>query len=134
MTDHERAGIVSAVEARMRTFEAAERALDAEALIAHFVPGGGFYLHNDGERVSYHSVTGLVRNAFPTLRSIDGGFQAVDILVLAPDAALATATFRETITQNDGEVVRQRGAVSWLWRYLDGEWRLTYGHVDHYPE
>jgi ketosteroid isomerase-like protein len=53
--------------------------------------------------------------------------------VLAPDAALATALFAEAITAKDGTVVRQRGAATWLWRERDGEWKIVYGHVDHYP-
>jgi hypothetical protein len=38
----------------------------------------------------------------------------VSAAVLAADAALATARFR--------------------WRLRSGEWTMTYGHVDHYPD
>ena len=61
-------------------------------------------------------------------------FDQVSAAVLAADAALATARFRETVTTRDGAVLHQRGAATWLWRLRSGEWTMTYGHVDHYPD
>lgn len=124
-------GVADAVRAAMHTFEAAERAVDAEALIGHLAPVPEFHMYNDGQRLGYDALTGAVRNAFLTLRSIEGGFSDLTILVLAPDAALATASFSEALTMRDGQTIRQQGAASWLWRRLDGAWRIVYGHVDH---
>ena len=90
-------------------------------------------MYNDGVRLSRDEIVGGVMSAFPTLRSLEGGFSGLQIHVLAADAALATALFEETITTQDGTVVRQRGAATWLWRERDGSWRIVYGHVDHYP-
>jgi hypothetical protein len=112
----------------------AERALDASALVGHFSTAGDFYMHNDGQRLTGAAVADVVKQAFPTLRSLEGGFNGLEVLVLAANAALATATFHEMITTQDETVVRQRGAVSWLWRCYDGEWQIAYGHVDHGPE
>lgn len=122
-----------AVERGMASFEAAERALDPNALVEHFAVTGDFYMYNDGVRLSRDEIVGGVMSAFPTLRSLEGGFSGLQINVLAADAALATALFEETITTQDGTVVRQRGAATWLWRERDGSWRIVYGHVDHYP-
>jgi ketosteroid isomerase-like protein len=134
MDESQRTRIRQVVERRMQSFEAAERALDAERLIEHFANEPDFYIHNDGHRLTYAGMTTAVRAAFPTLRSIEGGFSGVDIVVLAPDAALATATFQEAVTARSDAVVRQRGAATWLWRFRDGEWRIIYGHVDHYAD
>jgi uncharacterized protein (TIGR02246 family) len=122
-----------AVERGMASFESAERALDAQALIEHFSDAGDFYMHNDGERLTRAAIAAGVSQTFATLRSIEGGFRDVNIHVLGTDAALATALFMETITTHEGTVVRQRGAATWLWRQDGGEWRIVYGHVDHYP-
>ena len=124
----------AAVERGMASFESAERALDADALIAHFLDGQDFYMHNDGQRLTRDTIAAGVSHAFPTLRSLEGGFSNLQIHVLAPDAALATALFAETITMEDGTVVRQHGAATWLWRLAGGKWKIAYGHVDHYPE
>jgi hypothetical protein len=53
----ERTRIRETVEGRMRSFEAAERALDAEAVIQHFSSEPGFYIYNDGDRVEYDSMS-----------------------------------------------------------------------------
>jgi ketosteroid isomerase-like protein len=134
MDDLQRQQVTTAVEAAMRSFEAAERALDAEALIAHFAALPGFHVYNDGQRIDYETVTANLRNGFSSLRSIEGGFHDIEVIVLSPDAALATAGFREVVTDQTGEVTRVRGAASWLWRRIDGNWRIVYGHADHYPD
>ncbi len=118
----------------MQSFAAAERALDADGLIAHFAPVPEFHVYNDGQRLDYEAISANVRNGFPSLRSIEGGFHDIQVLVLAPDAALVTAGFREVIADDAGSVTRVRGAASWLWRCIDGSWRIVYGHADHYPD
>lgn len=58
----------------------------------------------------------------------------LEVHVLASDAALATARFRETTTTAGGTTVCQQGAASLLWRLQGNEWEIAYGHVDHYPD
>lgn len=133
MTDQDKGRVRQAVEQVMASFENAELALNADALVHHFSDGGDFFMHNDGVRLRREEIAAAVSQAFPTLRSLEGGFSGLQIHVLAPDAALATALFQETITTHDGTVVRQRGAATWLWRERSGEWKIVYGHVDHSP-
>lgn len=118
----------------MRSFEEAERARDAEALLAHFAAVPEFHIYNDGNRLSYDDMAGYVRATFPTLRSIEGGFVNLDVMVLASDAALTTGTFREATTDQAGKTTRVRGAASWLWRLINGRWLVVYGQADHYPD
>jgi ketosteroid isomerase-like protein len=134
MDDRERRAVAAAVGAAMRSFEAAERALDAERLVAHFAPVPGFRVFSDGEAADYASMTAGIRAGFAALRAIEGGFHDLEVIVLAPDAALATAGFREAVTDSSGVVTRQYGAASWLWRRLEGGWRIVYGHADHRPD
>ena len=134
MNDEDHAQVRKAIESRMASFEAAERSLDAEALLAHFSNARDFYMHNDGHRLAFDEVAAAVRGAFPGLASLEGGFVGLDVQVLTKDAALATARFRETITTADGTKISQRGAASWLWRRKGDNWKIAYGHVDHYPE
>lgn len=134
MTEEQRAAVRAAVEQRMASFEGAERALNAGALMTHFSDSADFYIYNDGQRLSREAIVAGISQAFPTLQSLEGGFSDLEIRVLAPDAALATALFHETMTTQDGTVVRQRGAATWLWCKRRGEWRIVYGHVDHQPE
>src|SRR5512135_2289692 len=129
-----REGLAAGVEAAMRSFETAERALDAEALISQFAESPDFHVYNDGQRVSYEAMVANIRAGFPKLRAIRGGFRDIHVIVLAPDAALATAGFREAITDAEGVTTRVRGAASWLWRRVDGRWKIVYGQADHYPD
>ena len=105
-----------------------------DRLISHFAAVPEFHIFNDGQRLSYEVLTGGLRTTFPTLRSIDGGFSDILVMVLASGVALSTATFQETVTDGTGNIMRQYGAASWLWRQLDREWRIVYGHIDHYPD
>ena len=52
-----------------------------------------------------------VRGTFPTLQSMQGGFGDLDVMVLAPDAALVAATFEETATTRIGARMQQRGVA-----------------------
>ena len=126
--------VVAAVEAAMKSFESAERARDPERLIAHFAPVAGFHMFSDGQRLTYEVMTAGVRQALPSLRSLEGGFSDQHVEVLGPDAALVSSAFHDTVVDGSGATTRTRGAASWLWRRIDGQWRIVYGHVDHYPE
>ena len=134
MDDAEREEIVAAVERAVHSFEDAERETDADALLAHFAPVPEFHIYSDGQRISHEAMTAYIRESFPALQSIEGGFVDLTIWVLARDAALATGTFREATTDRSGNTTRVRGAASWLWRRIDGRWLIVYGQADHYPD
>jgi ketosteroid isomerase-like protein len=134
MNDPGAEAVEAGVRAGMQSFEAAERSCDAEALVAHFSDVSGFQIYNDGEPVAYADMVAMIRSTFPTLRSISGGFEDLRVSPLGPDHALATARFREVVVDGNGGVNRSRGAVSWLWRRIDGQWRIVYGQVDHRPD
>jgi ketosteroid isomerase-like protein len=134
VTDAERDGVVAALEQATISFEAAERARDADKLLSHFEDEPGFHLYSDGQRASYKEMADAVREAFPRLRSIEGGFEDVRIMVLSGEYALVSCRLRETITDVRGGVARHQGAASWLWRKTPNGWRIAYGQVDHYPD
>jgi ketosteroid isomerase-like protein len=134
MNESLRTQVTAEIMAAMRSFETAERSRDAEALIGHFASVPTFHVYNDGRRVTYEAMVAGLRSTFPDLRSIGCDFEDIHVIVLASDAALATAHFRETVTDAQGKTARVRGAASWLWQRLDGQWRITYGQADHYPD
>jgi hypothetical protein len=69
MDDTERTHVAAAIEDAIHSFEQAERARDAEALLAHFAPVPEFHIYSDGTRLSYDAMSAHIRAAFPTLRS-----------------------------------------------------------------
>jgi ketosteroid isomerase-like protein len=134
MDDALRVQVATEVEGAMRSFEQAERARDAETLIAHFAAIPAFHMYSDGTRLSFDQMTGYVRETFPKLRSLEGGFIDLNVIALAPDAALAAGTFRESTTDVSGNTTRVHGAATWLWRKINGRWLIVYGQADHYPD
>jgi ketosteroid isomerase-like protein len=134
MDDTQKGRVTAAIRDAMHSFERAERERDAEALIAHFAPVPEFHIYSDGDRLSHDAMAAYIRDTFPTLRSIEGGFVDPMIWVLAPDAALVTGTFREATTDASGNTTRLRGSASWLWRPINERWQIVYGQADHYPD
>lgn len=134
MEDRQREAIVALIEARMRSFEAAERDLDAERVLAHFASGPEFHVYNDGCLVTYDQVVAAVRGGFPKLRAMETPFANVRVCVLGPEYALVSATLRRTVTDGAGTVTRSQGAATWLWRRIDGQWLIVYGQLDHRPD
>jgi ketosteroid isomerase-like protein len=132
MDESRRSQVAQQVEQQMRSFEAAERALDVEKLLEHFANASDFCMFSDDQRLTFEVMATGVRNTFPTLRAIEGGFSDLHVTVLASDAALVSATFRETVTDRNGNVAAQQGVATWLWRTVGDHWRIAYGHVAHY--
>jgi ketosteroid isomerase-like protein len=134
MVDNQRESTVAAVEARMRSFEAAERDLDAERALAHFAPVPEFHVYNDGRLVTYDQVVAGVRGGFPRVRAMETPFTNVRALVLNPEHVLVSASLRRTVTDSAGIVTRSHGAATWLWRRIDAQWFIVYGQLDHRPD
>jgi len=128
--------IVAAVEARMRSAEAAERLADPEQMLAHFASGPDVYFYNDGQRWTYAALAaGLRSSGFRSLKGlIEPGFGDLHVWVLGAEYALVTAKFKRTVTDSSGAVTRSQGALSWLWRNIDGQWLIVYGQTDHRPD
>ena len=133
-TEAQRQVIATSVDSAMRAFAAAERALDARAMLAHFTGGTQFRVYNDGQRVDYETLAAQLPAGFATLSRIEGGFENIEVTVLSPSAALASATFREAVTDTAGTTVRTRGAVTWIWVRRDHAWKIVYGQADHLPD
>ena len=134
MESTQRQSIVSAVEARMHSFEAAERDLDAERALAHFASVPEFHVYNDGRLLTYEQVAAGVLGGFPKLRAMETPFSNLRVSVLSPEYALVSASLRRTAADTSGTVTRSQGAATWLFRKIDGEWLIVYGQLDHRPE
>jgi len=119
------------VLAATRAFEAAERALDVEAILGFIAPG--FYMYQDGRRVGHDEVLEQIRSSLPSLRSFDARWEDVEVLVLGPDTALVSLVFRDEIVDAEGTTSRAWGPTTFLWRRLGDAWRVAYADADHYP-
>jgi ketosteroid isomerase-like protein len=130
MENTQREAIVAAVRARMQSFEAAERSRDPERLLAHNAPE--LQIYHDGRPGTYVELQAGVRAGLTALRSLDVTYGDVQVSVLSAEYALLSATFRrEMVVASSGAVNVSEGAVSYLWRNIDGQWLIVYGHISH---
>ena len=132
MDNSEREEVIAAVTARVRSFEAVERARDPEGLVAHYASVPEFYFYHDGRRATHDVMAAGVRKALPAVRSLDVTYADLEVSPLGSEYALASATFkREIVMEGAGTTIRQQGGVSWLWRKMRAQWLIVQGHISH---
>jgi len=132
MESAQREAIMTAVGARVRSFEAAERARDPEQLLSHYASGPEFHFYHDGRRANYDVIAAGVRKALPGVRSLEVVYSDVEVTVLSEEYALVSATFRrDLIINGTGAAVHHEGGVSWIWRNVAGKWLIVHGHISH---
>ena len=130
--ESEQEAIIAAVTARVKSFEAAERARDSEQLLAHYASAPEFHFYHDGRRANYDVMAAGVRKALPGVRSLEVVYADTHISVLSADCALVSATFRrDLVIDSTGAAIHHEGAVSWVWRNISGKWLIVHGHISH---
>jgi len=131
LSDADRATIAAAVDSATRAFQAAERARDAEATIAHMATD--FYMYNDGVRSDYESVVASIRGTMGSFAHFEPHWTNLEVKVLGPDAALVTLVFRDSIVTVTGETMRLTGPTTLVWERRGADWLITFADADHYP-
>ncbi|MEM7204484.1 MAG: nuclear transport factor 2 family protein [Planctomycetota bacterium] len=123
------AHVTTAVTDAVRAVEAADRARDAEALIARLTPD--FYMYQDGQRTDRATIVAQIRATLPTLRAFDTRFDAIEILPITTDAAVVSMQFDDAITAADGTTTRSHGVTTTLWRRAAAGWQMAYVQAHH---
>jgi hypothetical protein len=85
MEKAQRDDVISAVSARVRSFATAERARDAEQLLAHYAAGPECHFYHDGRRANYDLIAGGVRKALPGVRSLEVAYDDLEVIVLSAE-------------------------------------------------
>ena len=78
-SSYDAAAVHDEVLATLRAFEAAERTLDPDAVIAFLDPE--FSMFQDGVRADYAATVEQIRASLPKLRSFDARFDDIEIEV-----------------------------------------------------
>lgn len=133
LTAAESQEIITAVTAGMKSYAAALGSVQVDRITAHYVEGPEFRLTSDG---TVHSRATLleVLAGLSKLNKMEVNWESITVTPLAPGAALAVAPFRRVDFARDGTLSRNRGVATWVWVRRDGQWRMLYGHGDHYPD
>lgn len=131
LTDAERQAIVVSVDSATRAFEAVERDRDAEGIIRHLAPD--FYMYVDGTRAGYDSTVAGIRRTIPTLQVFEPTFEDLEVIVLGPDAASVSFTFRDLKVTATGDTITAEGPTTLVWVRTGPGWHIRYADADHYP-
>lgn len=121
--------VISSVDTALRSFESAQRELNADAAIALLSPE--FFMYSDGERQGYDSIARNIRQTFETFEYLEPGFRDINIRPLSKTMAITSFRFQDSLVVRGGGMMRFKGATTLLWEYRDGRWLMTYGHADH---
>lgn len=109
----------------------ADRTRDAQGVLSLLAPD--FYMYGDGERIDRATAARQIQDSLPKLQSFETDFEEIQVTPLAPDAALVSMTFRDRITDAQGNVTHTRGPSTFVWRLREGRWQIAYLDADHYP-
>jgi len=131
LTPGQRRVVVASVDSAMHAFEHAEQRLDVGALVSMIAPVPDFHIWNDGRRVDYETLTNGVLGGFKALRSVQGGFDGIEVTVLARNAAAASATFHEIVTDTSGTISLVSGVATYVWQKRGDRWQIVGGQVQH---
>jgi ketosteroid isomerase-like protein len=131
LSDADRTAIAAAVDSATRAFQAAERARDAERTIAHLAPD--FSMYNDGVRSSYDAVVRSIRATMGTFQHFEPQWSDLVVRVLAPNAAVVSFTFRDSIVTESGDLLRFTGPTTLVWEQHGTDWLIVFPDADHYP-
>lgn len=134
MSESEFRQVVDAVTAGMNSYAAALRMLEAGPIMAHYLESPEFRLTSDGTMYTRDAMRGVISGLAGTLSRMEVTWESITVTPLAPDVGLAVAPFRTSNVAKDDTVSRVRGVATWVWVRRNGEWRMLYGHGDHYPD
>lgn len=126
--------IVAAVTAGMRSYAAALGTLQKDRIMAHYVEGPDFRLSSDGVVYTRETLSEVLAASSTKLSKMDVSWDSIRVTPLGPDAAFVIAPFRRADFAKSGAVEHIRGVATWVWVRQNGQWKMLYGHGDHYPD
>ena len=131
----EETAITKAVEARVDDYIEAARRRDLDWFLNFWADVDGFVLAGDGNLLDRPAWVQELRKALADIRAfIDFSFHDRHTYVLARDAAVHTTQFRWAVLQTSGKTLRMRGSWSYVFKNIDGVWKVVHSAGTHIPE
>ncbi len=134
LTQAEKGVIASAVEARVNGYVDAARRRDVDWFLGFWADTDEFVLAGDGNLVGHDGWADQVRKAVADTRDILAfEFFNRHTYVLARDAAVHTTQFRWALVQMNGDTLRMHGSWSYVFKKIDGVWKVVHSAGTHLP-
>jgi len=133
MTDQEKAEVAEAVSAAISEYVEAIKNMDLEAAGEFWADTEGFVIAGDGTLIaSQKQWISQIEEMWEGMAEVN----SVELFnphtyVLAKDAAAHSLEFKTTITSTDGETVNAHGSWTYVFKHLDGRWRVVQSAGTH---
>lgn len=133
MTDQERAAVAEAVEQRVSGYVEAIERQDLEYLLGFWADTEGFVLAGDGSlTIGYDTWATQIREIVAGTASVlHAEYKNPHIYVLARDAASYSMEFDWSMATTAGDTVSATGAWTYVFKRLDGEWKVVQSAGTH---
>ena len=132
LTDAERATIREAIDARLNDYAGAARRLDLGWFRGFWANSEAFVIAADGNLMDYRTWDEQLEKDLATIREMPE-FEFFDghTYVLARDAAVHTTRFRWSLVGTTGDTIRMQGSWSYVFKNLDGTWKVVHSAGTH---
>lgn len=136
MTDQERAEIAEAVSAAVDSYFEAAKQLDFEGASEFWANTDGFVIAGDGTLIdSYEVWMSQIEEVWAGIAEYNR-VESINphVYVLARDAAVYSMKFEITSTSTEGEIVNMHGSWTYVFKHLNGRWRVVHSAGTHLVE
>jgi ketosteroid isomerase-like protein len=133
LSAEEKAAIAGAVEQRVAGYLDAIQRLDLDWILGFWADVDGYVFAGDGELTAgYETHAGQLREDVAGIATINSIVKSNEhIYVLAKDAASYSMEFEWSMTMAAGDTVRSHGAWTYVFKRLDGEWKVVHSGGTH---
>jgi ketosteroid isomerase-like protein len=136
MTDQEKAEIAKAVTRAVAEYVETVKEMDLDGVREFWADTDGFVVAGDGTLIASHEEwISKVKEMWAEMAEVNSvELFNPQIYVLADDAASYALEFRTSITSKDGETAIAHGSWMYVFKYLDGRWRVVHSAGTHVPD
>ena len=133
MTDQEKAEVVARVSAAVAGYGEAIKKMDLEAAGEFWADDPGFVIAGDGALVaSYDEWMSQIKELWDGTAEVNSvELFNPHVYVLAEDAAAYSTEYKWSITSNEGETTNARGSWTYVFKHLNGLWRVVHSAGAH---
>ena len=133
MTDQEKTEVVTGVSAAISEYVEAVKNMDLEAAGEFWADDPEFVIAGDGTLVaSYDEWMSQIKGLWDGTAKVNSfEFFNPHVYVLANDAAAYSTEYKWSITSHAGETTNARGSWTYVFKHLNGRWRVVHSAGAH---
>jgi ketosteroid isomerase-like protein len=133
MNDQQKADVVAGVSAAVAEYGETIKKMDFDAAGEFWADDPGFVIAGDGALVaSYHQWMSQIKDMWDGTSEVNYvELFNPHVYVLSEDAAAYSTEYRWSITSHEGETTNARGSWTYVFKHLNGRWRVVHSAGAH---